>query len=75
MSVKFLKHYQTYNEGEVATFSDQHERWLVSKKIAEPITLPNKEDDVAKSQTPPDPKTQKNPEAPQHRQTTVSSRK
>jgi hypothetical protein len=75
MSVKFLKGYHKYNEGEVATFSVEHEKWLVSKRIAEPIVLPTKEDDVAKGQTPPDPKATKSPEGPQHRQTTVTSKK
>lgn len=70
MSVKFLKAYHRYNEGEIAGFSAQHEEWLIKRRIAERIA-PAKEDNVPTK----DSKPTKNPEGPQHRQTTVSSGK
>lgn len=74
MSVKFLKKYHTYNEGEIATFSEQHEKWLVSKHIAESITLPKPdEDDMAKSNA--NEPQKRDPSQPQNRQTTGTSSK
>jgi hypothetical protein len=70
-TVKFRKKYHAYNEGETAGFSDQHADWLIKKGIAEPITIPPKEEAVA-SKNEPKPK---DPSAPQNRQSTGTSSK
>lgn len=60
--VRFLKNYNCYNEGEVASFSEEHAAFLVKRRIAEKVTLPKEEDDdMAKG---------KDPSQPQNRQTT-----
>jgi hypothetical protein len=41
--VKFRKAFRNYNKGEIAGFSKQHEAWLVSKNIADRITVKKEE--------------------------------
>lgn len=73
-AVRFTKNYNCYNEGEVASFTEQHADFLVKRRIAERVTLPKEEeDDVAKSNAAG--AGQKNPELPQNRQTTGTSSK
>lgn len=62
MSVKFLKNWRCYFEGDVATFPDTEERVLVRNGTAEPVTVPPRPDESE-------------PELrPRHRQTTINSR-
>lgn len=74
MSVKFLKRYNSYNEGEVATFTEVREAELIKRRIAENIDLPKQEegDDVNKDKGDGG---KKNPNDPQNRQTTGTSSK
>jgi hypothetical protein len=74
MSVKFLKRYGSYNEGEIATFTEEREKDLLKRKIAEEFVFPKREgDDMDKKGTGGDGK--KNPNDPQNRQTTGTSSK
>lgn len=78
MSVKFLKKYGTYNEGETATFTPEREADLVKRKVAVSVVVPPKhseEDELAKSAATGGGGEKKNPEGPQNRQTTGTSSK
>lgn len=74
MSVKFLKRYNSYNEGEVATFTEAREADLIKRKIAENIDLPKPEEDDDMDKDKKD-GGKKNPLDPQNRQTTGTSSK
>ena len=80
MSVKFLKKYGTYNEGETATFTPEREADLLKRKVAVSVVVPPKhkdgeEDELAKSTATGGGDGKKNPEQPQNRQTTGTSSK
>jgi hypothetical protein len=71
--IKFRKSFRSYAPGEVAGFSFQHEAWLIEKNIAEKWEAPvDKKAPVDKQTVPQPPQgTQKDPGAPQTRQTVV----
>jgi hypothetical protein len=63
VTVKFLRSYGAYGEGEVAGFSAEHAAFLVKRGIAEKIVVAKKEGDVGGQKT-------VDPGAPQNRQST-----
>lgn len=75
MAVKFLKAHSRYQRDDIAVFAPAMEEQLVKQGYAEVYTEKKEEAPVGEKDSKPDPKTERNPEKPQTRQTTVGPQK
>jgi hypothetical protein len=73
--VRFTRHYGKYNKDETATFSPDHEKWLIKQKyvveVEAPVAKSTSTDPKGGPQPPANQPGTKDPGQPQTRQTTV----